>query len=262
MLFGISLMDWIGLVGMFTLPVFLVLDLVWRDRKDVTPHFWRGRAAIVTLVNLFLAGYVATFFASIFEGKSLLNGSGLGTIGGAVTGILVYELVHYWYHRLAHNWDFLWRSAHQMHHSAESLDAFGAYYLHPVDAALFTMWGSLVFFPLLGLSAEAGLIASVFVAFNGVFQHANIRTPRWLGYFIQRPESHRVHHGREVQQANYSDLPLWDFVFGTFQNPADGGPKLAGFYHGASSRIADMLIGKDVTAPMFKEKEQPVVSAA
>ena len=27
-----------------------------------------------------------------------------------------------------------------MHHSAESLDTFGAYYLHPFDAAMFTGW--------------------------------------------------------------------------------------------------------------------------
>jgi sterol desaturase/sphingolipid hydroxylase (fatty acid hydroxylase superfamily) len=81
---------------------------------------------------------------------SLIDSSRLGIAGGAIVGILVYELVHYWYHRAAHRFDVLWRWSHQMHHSAESLDAFGAQYLHPLDTFFFTTWGSLVFFPLLG----------------------------------------------------------------------------------------------------------------
>jgi sterol desaturase/sphingolipid hydroxylase (fatty acid hydroxylase superfamily) len=52
-----------------------------------------------------------------------------------------------------------------------------------------------------------------------MFQHANLRTPRWLGYIIQRPESHGIHHERGLHAFNYADLPLWDMVFGTFRNP-------------------------------------------
>jgi sterol desaturase/sphingolipid hydroxylase (fatty acid hydroxylase superfamily) len=133
-----------------------------------------------------------------------------------------------------------------MHHSAESIEALGAYYLHPLDTVLFTTWGSLVFFPLLGLSPEAGAVASAFLSFNAVFQHANIRTPQWLGYVIQRPESHGVHHERGVHRYNYSDLPLWDIAFGTFRNPARWQAE-AGFYDGASARLGEMLIGRDVS---------------
>jgi hypothetical protein len=51
-----------------------------------------------------------------------------------------------------------------------------------------------------------------------------------------------------VHQHNFSDLPLWDMIFGTFENPAtfDGE---AGFYDGASRRIGSMLLGRDVTSP-------------
>jgi sterol desaturase/sphingolipid hydroxylase (fatty acid hydroxylase superfamily) len=182
----------------------------------------------------------------LFDGRSLVAGAALGTWGGALVGVLVYELVHYWYHRAAHGFDWLWRASHQMHHSAESLEALGAYYLHPLDTVLFTTWGSLVFFPVLGLSPEAGAVASAFLSFNAVFQHANIRTPQWLGYVIQRPESHGVHHERGVHRYNYSDLPLWDIAFGTFRNPARWQAK-AGFYDGASARLGEMLIGRDVS---------------
>jgi sterol desaturase/sphingolipid hydroxylase (fatty acid hydroxylase superfamily) len=191
---------------------------------------------------------VTIAWGSLLAGISLFDLSGLGTIAGAVTGILVYELLHYGYHRLAHGWDPLWLSAHQMHHSAESLDAFGAYYLHPLDSILFTTLGSLVFFPLLGLTPAAGAVAGGFLIFNAMFQHANVRTPRWVGYVIQRPESHSLHHARGVHRYNYSDLPLWDMLFGTFRNPAEMEPEV-GFYRGASDRLLSMLIGRDVSSP-------------
>jgi sterol desaturase/sphingolipid hydroxylase (fatty acid hydroxylase superfamily) len=51
-----------------------------------------------------------------------------------------------------------------------------------------------------------------------VFQHANGDTPHGLGYLIQRPQSHAIHHQRGVHAFNYADLSLWDMVFGTFRN--------------------------------------------
>jgi sterol desaturase/sphingolipid hydroxylase (fatty acid hydroxylase superfamily) len=65
---------------------------------------------------------------------------------------------------------------------------------------------------------------------------------------IQRPESHGVHHERGVHRYNYADLPLWDIVFGTFRNPRRWDGK-AGFHDGASARIAEMLVGVDVSRP-------------
>jgi len=66
---------------------------------------------------------------------------------------------------------------------------------------------------------------------------------------IQRPESHNIHHARGIHGYNYSDLPLWDMLFGTFLNPRTLASVECGFYTGASSRLVDMLLGKDVTRP-------------
>jgi sterol desaturase/sphingolipid hydroxylase (fatty acid hydroxylase superfamily) len=191
--------------------------------------------------------------------RHLLDASGLGVAAGATLGVLVYELAHYGYHRAAHRFGWLWRLGHQMHHSAESLDAFGANYLHPIDAAAFTSISSLVFFPLLGLDPLAGAIAAVFLTFNAMFQHANLKTPRWLGWIVQRPESHSVHHARGIHRYNYSDLPLWDLVFGTFRNPETFQDQ-QGFYPGASARVAEMLAFRDVTSPR-SEDEDPGLEA-
>ncbi len=241
-------------IGLLAIPAFLLLDLVIRNRKFDANRFWRLQALGVTIATVALSVAITLLWARIFDGRSFLNLGTLGTWGGAAVGVLVYELVHYWYHRLAHRSDLLWRTAHQMHHSAESLDAWGANYAHPLDTFFFVTWASLVFFPLLGLSTAAGAVGASFVAVNAMFQHANIRTPRWLGYIIQRPESHSVHHGRH--RSNYADLPLWDMIFGTFENPAEMEEKV-GFYKGASRRIGEMLIGRDVSQPKDAAVAEP-----
>ena len=253
----IEILTW---AAMLLVPAFLLLDLFVHPRRFDTPAYWRLRGLLVTAAAFWMSLKIGEWWGSVLPAASLLDLSGLGLFGGAVVGILVYELFHYAYHRTAHTWGWLWRRSHQMHHSAESLDAFGAYYLHPIDALAFTSIGVLVAFPLLGLSPEAGAVMNLFLGFNAMFQHANLRTPRWLGYVIQRPESHGVHHARGVHRWNYSDLPLWDMVFGTFRNPATfEGP--TGFYRGASGRIPEMLLGRDVTRPASEPVRQTAAQA-
>jgi sterol desaturase/sphingolipid hydroxylase (fatty acid hydroxylase superfamily) len=242
------------------IPGLILIDWAIRGRKHDSTRFWRLRAALVTIATFYIAGYVAVFWGTLLGDFHLVDGSGLGTWAGAAVGILVYELGHYWYHRAAHEFDWLWRAGHQMHHSAENLDAFGAYYLHPVDTFNFTTISSFVFFPLLGLSIEAGVIAAFFLTFNAMFQHMSLRTPRWLGYIIQRPESHSVHHGKGIHRFNYSDLPLWDIVFGTFRNP-ENFQEEHGFYQGASARIPEMLAFRDVSTPQAEVTEDHRLAA-
>ena len=252
------MVEFLGYLGLALIPAFILLDAFRGRRSYSAQRAWRTRGVAVTAAMVWLSMVVAGGWASLLGDYTLLDLSSLGTFWGALVGILIYEFVHYWYHRSVHRFDFLWRLAHQMHHSAERIDAFGAYYLHPVDVFFFTSWASLVFVPVLGLSAEATAIAAAFLTFNAMFQHANIETPHWLGYFIQRPESHCVHHARGVHNYNYSDLPLWDLIFGTFVNPRDVAGMEAGFYDGASERIPEMLIFQDVSLP----KAEPAAPSA
>ena len=247
------MLDIIGTITLALIPAFLLLDFVIHRRQYNKTRHWRLRGLLVTVAILFFSGEVAAFWGTILGDFHLFDFGGLGTFGGAALGILVYEIAHYGYHRSAHDWNWLWRAGHQMHHSAESLDAFGAFYQHPFDAAVFVTLGSLVFFPVLGVSIEAGVLAALFLTFNAMFQHANIKTPHWLGYLIQRPESHHIHHARGVHRYNYADLPLIDMVFGTFRNPRELKNLEVGFYKGASNRILEMLAGLDVYEPASSE---------
>jgi len=232
------------------IPAFLLLDFVVQRRRYTKPRYWRLRGVAVTLAIFLFTGQVAAFWSWLLGGYHLFDLSGLGTFAGAAAGIVVYEFLHYAYHRAVHESNRLWRAAgHQVHHSAESLDAFGAYYLHPVDAAIFTTAASVVFVPLLGLTLEATVLGVLFLTFNAMFQHANIGTPHWLGYLIQRPEMHNIHHALGVHRFNYADLPAIDMLFGTYRNPRRADGVACGFYTGASARIGEMLIGRDVSRP-------------
>jgi sterol desaturase/sphingolipid hydroxylase (fatty acid hydroxylase superfamily) len=254
-------METIELLTLLCLPAFLVLDLVYRAQSYASTRFWRLRALLVSAAVFAFSMGITIFWGTALEGISLFDASGLGIWAGAGVGVLVYEFLHYAYHRSAHKFDWLWRWGHQVHHSAESLDAFGANYLSPLDTLMFTSISSLVFFPLLGVTVEAGVIGAAFLTFNAVFQHANIKTPRWLGYLIQRPESHSLHHGRGVHAHNYADLPIVDMIFGTFCNPKHHRAEV-GFYDGASARLGSMLMGRDVSRQEQEEEVPPVSEAA
>ena len=69
------------------------------------------------------------------------------------------------------------------------------------------------------VSLEAGAIVAVLSAVAEFLYHMNIKTPHWIGYIFQRPEMHRIHHQRSKHYNNFSDLPMWDMMFGTFENP-------------------------------------------
>jgi sterol desaturase/sphingolipid hydroxylase (fatty acid hydroxylase superfamily) len=72
-----------------------------------------------------------------------------------------------------------------------------------------------------------------------------VRTPRWLGWFVERPEMHSWHHARGLHRHNYSELPVFDLLFGTFHNPREFAPR-TGFHEGGSSRVIEMVMGRDV----------------
>jgi sterol desaturase/sphingolipid hydroxylase (fatty acid hydroxylase superfamily) len=133
-----------------------------------------------------------------------------------------------------------------MHHSAERLDTYGAFWFSPADMVGWTVLSSLCLTLLVGLTPEAATVVLLATTLLAIFQHSNIRTPRWLGYIVQRPESHSRHHERGVHYGNFSDLPIFDILFDTFHNPPDFVAE-TGFYHGASRRLAEMLRFRDVS---------------
>ena len=102
----------------------------------------------------------------------------------------------------------------------------------------------------LGLDPVAAAVTGYIGVFYGLFQHMNVRTPRWLGVLIQRPESHSVHHRRGFHAYNYSDLPIWDMLWGTFRNPQEFHGEV-GFEREPSLRMGSMLAGRDANEATY-----------
>lgn len=208
---------------------------------------WRLRGLAAFAAFMLLSAYLPWLWADLLAPLRLFDLTALETWQGAALGVLVYEAGAWAYHRSLHRFDFLWRWLHQWHHSAERHDAYGAFWFSPLDIVGWTALSSLALTVIVGLTPQATFATTCVLTFFTIFQHTNVRTPQWLGFIVQRPESHSWHHARGEHASNYSDLPLFDLLFGTFRNPRDFAPE-QGFYDGASLRLLDMLRGRDLAS--------------
>lgn len=228
-----------------TFLVMLVLERAFPARALPRVPYWLLKGILFFVMGAALGGIVPALIAAPVQKHAPLHFAGLGTALGGIVAFLVTDVVSYAVHRTLHNVPFLWRWTHQMHHSAERLDIAGANFFHPFDIIVQATSTSLAV-ALLGVSPDAALLAGYLSYFVAMFQHLNMRTPRWLGWFIQRPEAHSVHHARGVHAYNYGNFTFWDMLFGTFRNPATFIDQPQGFWDGASKRMGAMLLGRDV----------------
>lgn len=201
---------------------------------------WRAKGLLFFGVYFLLSSYLPLVWDQKLAAYQLLDLSGLGTGLGTVVAFAVYEFGAWGYHRLLHRAAPLWR-LHQTHHSAERLDTYGAFLFNPLDMVGWTLLTSLCLVLCVGVTPVATTNVLLLVTALNIFQHTNVKTPRWLGYIVQRPESHSLHHGEGLDGKNYADLPAIDLLFGTFANPAQFTER-TGIYSGASSRNLDLLL--------------------
>lgn len=217
-------------------------------RRFAPIAWWRVKGGLFVSVLLAINAVLPSLVPASLARHHLLDLSGVGSLGGAAVTYLAVSLASYGFHRAEHRVGFLWRHLHQLHHAPVRMDLSGAAYTNPLEvvttAAIFVTVSTFV----LGVTPVAAALAGYVGAFYSMFQHLNVDTPPWLGYVIERPESHCVHHARDAHHHNYSDLPLWDILFGTFANPARFEGEV-GFERSASRRTGAMLLGVDVQTP-------------
>ena len=169
-------------------------------------------------------------------------------VSNVSAGLIAYFIatfIFYWWHRLRHESDRLWRIFHQIHHSAQRLEVITSFYKHPVEMVVNSVIGSLLVYTVLGLSLEAAAIYTLCTALGEFFYHANVRTPHWVGYVFQRPEMHRIHHEFGHHSNNYGDITWWDMLFGTYDNPKTWEGR-CGYEDEREQRLLDMLRFRDV----------------
>jgi len=238
--------DIFGLLVPVTYLVMLAVEALFPARQFPPIPYWRLKG----LGFLIVQGLIATMLPLALpeewlEQHRLIDLTGLGVIGGTILGYVVVSGINYVWHRCAHTFPLMWRLFHQIHHSPQRIDMSGAALFHPFESIVFFALAALITTLVLGLDPVAAAATGYVAAFYGYFQHMNVRTPQWLGYLIQRPEAHCIHHQRDVHAYNYGDLPIWDILLRTFRNPAtfEGD---AGFDQPASGRLGAMLAFVDV----------------
>jgi sterol desaturase/sphingolipid hydroxylase (fatty acid hydroxylase superfamily) len=207
---------------------------------------WWPRAIAL---NLFQVGTV--FVAGLtwnrwLQGKSILNAGRWPFLAGVLATYVFSTFVFYWWHRIRHESPFWWRFAHQIHHSVTRLELVSSFYKHPLEIWINSILSAVIVYPIMGCTTAQASAYTMAIALGEMFYHWNIHTFRWVGVIFQRPESHRIHHQKEMHSHNYSDLPVWDWVFGTFSNPKNADRVLTGFSNNREAEIGAMLLAREV----------------
>ena len=240
--------DIVALMVPVTFLAMMAIEVALRNgRRWPDIPWWHAKGLAFFLMLMTINAALPSLVPPEFAQHHAFQGASLGVVGGALVGYPCVALVTALLHRAYHRYPVLWRLVHQLHHAPQRVDMPGAVLFTPLEVVInVTVSFALTVF-VLGLDTVAAAVVGYLAAFYGMFQHLNVRTPRWLGYFIQRPESHCVHHRRGLHAYNYSDFPLWDMVFGTFRNPERFQGDV-GFERAESMRIGAMLMGRDVNA--------------
>jgi len=237
-------MDYIFLLIIGVMILMIIYESLFPNVKLEKVKNWWTRVFGFNLLHLVISmvGYI--IWEKIWGGKSLLHFN----LSALPLGLLAYILntwVFYWWHRARHEIYPFWLWLHQLHHSPKRIEVIVSFYKHPLEIISNSIIVMIFVYPILGLTTEANSWMSFFSAVSEFYYHSNIKTPHWTGYFLQRPEMHRLHHLQDIIRCkNYGDLPIWDILGGTFENPIEACK--TGFSNNREDDIDEMICGKDV----------------
>lgn len=215
----------IALVQLTVFLAFFIFERLYPAYKHPVPRqftLWWLSLGLFALV--WLRGLLY-FWIDLPEGLLSAN---LPPVAEGLLFYFAYSFGNYWFHRIKHSNKYLWRYAHRFHHSTSQMETRVAFYRHPTEIVLNTIYlivlGKLIF----GVSTEALVLALAIEGCLESFHHANITIPKrfhWLGYIVQLPGMHLVHHQYGLHRFNYAPF-LWDTVFKTVRIPTDWDKRL------------------------------------
>lgn len=139
-----------------------------------------------------------------------------------VLGFLLMDLTFYYWHRLNHEWQLLWRF-HNVHHVDPDLDVTTAMRFHCVEIAYSTVFR---FFQL----ALFGINPMTFFCYEFIFQtntfihHSNLKLPigfeRIMNVIFVTPRMHGIHHSNYLDETNRNYgvvFSFWDRLHRTLK---------------------------------------------
>lgn len=234
----------------------MILERIIPDQK--LPHVkgWWTRVVLINVVQLGIIFLGKRSWDIWLQQVSLFDLSGsLSPWAGGLFAYFITTFVFYWWHRWRHDSNILWLLFHQLHHSPQRIETVTSFFKHPLEIILNSILIGSINFMLLGLSLEAAAWSLLFASVGEYVYHMNIKTPHFMGYFFQRPEMHRIHHQLGKHYNNFSDLPLWDMLFGTYKNPREVSTP-CGYKPERESKLMDMILFRNVNNPFSPNKRK------
>jgi sterol desaturase/sphingolipid hydroxylase (fatty acid hydroxylase superfamily) len=136
---------------------------------------------------------------------------------GITTGLVVFDLCDYWFHRTEHESAIFW-AAHVIHHQSKHYNLSVA--LRQVSTE--PLLGFVFYLPLalMGMPPTQLMLTVLIILFYQFWVHTeHIGKLGWFDYIFDSPSNHRVHHAINPQylDKNYGGfLMVWDHLFGTY----------------------------------------------
>jgi hypothetical protein len=168
--------------------IFLILERVFPGRELPKAKGWYWRALLVNLAQLGITLATARLWIHLFGVSVFKLSSWKMPLAEGFVGWFIGTFFFYWWHVLRHKNGF-WLVFHQVHHSPSRIEIATSFYKHPLEILSDAILSALVLYPLLGCSMMGAFWYNFFAATGEYFYHANLRTPRWLRFFIQTPET-------------------------------------------------------------------------
>lgn len=185
------------------------------DHKDGAANL---TITIVHLIKDLLVGAILPVALMFFLYQNFrLFTLSLNGLGFFVT-FLLYDLIWYVDHRIAHRTGLFW-AFHHVHHSSKEYN----YTVASRGFILDTIVTRPLFYlmPILGVSPFQFISYQIISNIFGIFQHTRlVKRVGFLEHLLATPSNHRVHHGSDLKylDKNYGEvLIIWDKLFGTYQ---------------------------------------------
>jgi sterol desaturase/sphingolipid hydroxylase (fatty acid hydroxylase superfamily) len=153
-----------------------------------------------------------------------------------IAQVMLFDLGYWIGHRTMHEIPLLWEF-HKTHHAAEVLTPVTSARSHPVEDLIQTNfiaatiglgYGVLVYVfgeqaqPVTLLESNVIFFVYYFTIFHLRHSHVWLPIRGWLGYIIQSPAHHQIHHSAAPRHLGKNlgfCLSLWDWAFGTLYMP-------------------------------------------
>jgi len=213
-------------VGVLILMSVLETLAPLRVRHQKRSTRWFTNLGIVVLGSLAIR-VLGPFTAVVTAGVAIANGWGLIPLLNLpfymeiILGVVLLDLALYGQHVASHKIPFIWRF-HRVHHADRDMDATTGVRFHPIESVMSMLYKCVIVL-VVGPAVIAVVIFEVILNASALFNHANVRLPKWLDRILRilivTPDMHSVHHSVLPNETNSNYgffLSIWDRVFASY----------------------------------------------